>query len=377
MINLNRLFPTFYCWLSEQPRGELGAWTRRRGTTWRVQSWWLRDRLESQQRSLLRLIAIAHRESLPLAVLVANQAKEERGAYRRVLRRLALRLSQGMPLLQALEQTPRSLSNSDLLALRIGSHSGTWSASLATRLAPLDPHRSFLRRLATQTVGYLLSTLAVLLLVTLFISVFIVPTGMLILGEFGTAPRNSLRFLRGLSEWSPVWGPVVLVLVIAGAWFYWSVPGQDGLRRMAGWGYRLFPHRVRYNAVLPLLVPPCQAGRPLTTTLSTLARYHADRLVRNQLLYVRNEIEQGEAEWMALAKIGLVSSKEADALKLATSPQHRAWLLQQFIEIQRQRFYEKLERWIYFVQPVLIIALGAFVLWIWTGFFPLIAGGPW
>ncbi len=41
--------------------------------------------------------------------LVANFAEEHRGTYRRQLRRLALRLADGTPLVDALEQTPEVL----------------------------------------------------------------------------------------------------------------------------------------------------------------------------------------------------------------------------------------------------------------------------
>ena len=82
-------------------------WMRFRAARWRLSTWWLSDTLDAMQHSLLRILAVAHRERLELAPLVANLAEEHRGRYRRRLRRLARRLNEGTALVDALEQTGR------------------------------------------------------------------------------------------------------------------------------------------------------------------------------------------------------------------------------------------------------------------------------
>ncbi len=82
-------------------------------STWRISVFWLPDLRSSVQRSLLRLLHVAHVERLALAPLVHALALEHRGGNRRRLRRLAFRLAGGMPLIEALEQTPDALSDED------------------------------------------------------------------------------------------------------------------------------------------------------------------------------------------------------------------------------------------------------------------------
>ena len=43
---------------------------------------------------------------------------------------------------------------------------------------------------------------------------------------------------------------------------------------------------------------------------STLARYHFDPAIRNKLLFVRNEVEQGADTWQSMATVGLLSTSE-------------------------------------------------------------------
>ncbi|MBU6173718.1 MAG: hypothetical protein KGQ60_07925, partial [Planctomycetes bacterium] len=66
--------------------------------------------LSRRQNSLLELLEVIHRERLDPANWIAHYANEERGWYRRRLRRFSERLAKGTPWLEALEQTPYVLS---------------------------------------------------------------------------------------------------------------------------------------------------------------------------------------------------------------------------------------------------------------------------
>ena len=62
-----------------------------------------------------------------------------------------------------------------------------------------------------------------------------------------------------------------------------------------------------------------EAGRPLPAAISTLARYHFDKSVREKLLFARNEIEQGADDWTSLTESRLLTPQEASALANSSS----------------------------------------------------------
>ena len=85
---------------------------------WRLMPWWTGESHACRQRSLLRLLALAHNERLDLAPLLENYANEQLGLYRVRVRRLARRVSEGTPIVEALEQTPEVLGDEAVLAIR-------------------------------------------------------------------------------------------------------------------------------------------------------------------------------------------------------------------------------------------------------------------
>ena len=92
---------------------------------WLATPWWPGDTLRVKQRSLIRILALAHREHLDPQPLIKNLAKGHRGRYRRRLNRLYRRIASGTPILKALEQVPNAISDHDLLALQLGMNTGS------------------------------------------------------------------------------------------------------------------------------------------------------------------------------------------------------------------------------------------------------------
>src|SRR5688500_9144865 len=65
----------------------------------------------AQRQALLRLIATAQEENLPLLPLLENWTADQRGLHRQRLNRLLELLHSDMPLADALEATPGILSD--------------------------------------------------------------------------------------------------------------------------------------------------------------------------------------------------------------------------------------------------------------------------
>ena len=123
-------------------------------------------------------------ERLDVTPLVANFAEEHRGNYRNRLRRLALRLADGTPLVDALEQSPDVLSDEAVLAIRFATQTGTLSPTYRYLVENHDATTDRVQSNLRQTFYYSVGTLLILVLSLSFLIVFIVPTIAAVREEF-------------------------------------------------------------------------------------------------------------------------------------------------------------------------------------------------
>jgi type II secretory pathway component PulF len=100
-----------------------------------------------------------------------------------------------------------------------------------------------------------------------------------------------------------------------------------------------------------------------------LARYHFDPGLRNQLLFLRNEMEQGAEVWQSMAKLGLLSGPEVRALETAERVGNRPWVLNQLALLKKRRTMRRLAHWSEVVLPLVIVLMGGFVLFQALGVF--------
>lgn len=317
---------------------------------------------DAQRRALLRLIAVATEERLPLADLLAAWAEDESGVQRGRVARLAALLKDGTPLAEAVEQVPAVLRDSDVLAIRFGSQAGTLAASVREALDEADESTATRPRTMGATWAYGVLVAIVFAFISTFIYVKIVPHIRLIFRDFSLeepAPlRRSIDFANVVTNYWYVFALVPLVLV-------WSLFSASPGRVMRRWlsARALGPLReTRAAEVLGQLSVAARAGRPLSGALSTLARYHFDAATRNQLLLVRNEVEQGADVWQSMASTGLLTAPERRALALADRLGNRPWTLKQLARGKQRRTSQRLDRLAALVLPVMTLLLGAFVL---------------
>ena len=340
----------------------IDRWLAQRGPLWRASTWWPCDTRETMQRSLLRLLAVAHRERLDVTPLVGNLAEEHRGRYRRRLRRLARRLSDGTPLNDALEQTPDALSDEDVLALRLASQTGTLSATYESLLTESSSSAEQSVAIRRHNFVYFVIMLAILLLGVSFLVMFILPTLKYIHQDFGLTESSRL-FEASLvvSQWFSNYAPLLILLVIAIAFLFWAMPSRRFFRRvLAG----RFPGiaQSRSCQLLQLLATTVEAGRPVPAAISTLARYHFDRRFRRRLLFARNEIEQGTDVWTSLADCHLLTPEESRAIGLCSSNESRAWSMQQLANWKLNQISSRRATLLRFVHPLITILLAGLVL---------------
>lgn len=318
------------------------------------------------QRALLRILAVAHHERLQPALLVANLAQEHVGSNRRVLKRLSRRLKDGLPLVAAIEQTPDALSDSQVLAIRFGTQSGTLGAVYQELLSQDGDTVHSAERSLRQTSIYLGAMLMILTIAFSFWLLSLLPMfeKVLSLGQSRLAPLSPgfpLQFMFSLREWVGDWaalapfGVAILLLLV------WLLPIRRWLRRVfdsrIGW-----INQVRSAELLRMLALSIESGRPLAGALSTLARYHFDPGVRARLLLARNEVEQGAGVWESLRDARVITAVQTEALATSTSSESQVWLLRSLSDQKQERAQASAQAAARRLQTAVILAIAALVL---------------
>lgn len=340
----------------------------RRGPTWYSQSWWGGDTLAARQYSLLRILALAHRERMDVVPLIASLAMEHRHFYRRLLSTLAARIEGGASLVAALEQTPDALSDEDVIALRLAGESSTWSQTFSELLKTrLEDQRAMRLRPPFSANYWLAILLMAYLLVTVLMNV-VAPTFSKLGEEMGLAPPESFRRLVQFADPLNL-GWIMLLTIVLVLWFTWFRAPRRFIQRQVA--PTLLPPVAQQQIVelIRMLAVAVEAGRPITGALSTLARYHFSRRLRHRLLFARNEVEQGTEVWQGLAQSHVIDAAEAEALSKSPNNRVTAWTLR---ELAQKKFAVASRRTavlVTLIEPALTLLFGAFVLWVCFAFF--------
>lgn len=197
-----------------------------------------------------------------------------------------------------------------------------------------------------------------------FLMIFIVPKFKAIMEDYDA---SSLMFdwMVDCSNWVVQYWWLIVVVALALLWMWWAKWPASFWR--SGW---IRPwHDMRSADVLQNLSIVTKAGRPLPGAISTLARYHHDPLLRQELLFVRNEVEQGAEMWAALCKVKLLSSAETALLQAAEKVGNVPWVMRQLALCKRRRAHRRTDMLGQLAQPVAILLLGGIVLVVCLGMY--------
>lgn len=340
---------------------------------WAIAPRWKLDTWAAQQRTLLRVLAIAAAERIPYGPLVARLAEDHRGFYRWRLAKLAQRLAAdpvggGLTLPDAIEQTPGVLSPEQTLAVRFGAESGTLPALLERLVAEGGNESQAYENGRLHQLGCYLAGIIVLgALILGFIFHLIFPSFRQIMEDFSMDYPPAFEWLVGLGNFFMQFGVLIGLAIAVLLWLFYSQRGWRYFHRV--WLPRLSRSatRLRGAEVLGLLAIADEAGRPLAGAISTLARYFYDRRIRGQLLFLRNEMEQGADVWPAMRDAGLVTPAEAAALAAAMDQPARTWTLRKLAELRRTKIANRLHLIGELLHPLAILLLAAAVLLVAIG----------
>lgn len=335
----------------------------------RLRLYWPRRVRPEQRRALLRLIAVAAEQRIPLGPLVSQWALDERVAQRNRLRRLAALLESGTALPDALEQVPGVLHDEDVLTIRVGSQAGILAPAIRQALDDPDLLSGRTREELRRVFVYAGFMLAIGSLIFAFMQLRIAPMLVRILQDFDSPPTRLMQSLAGL-YWlaAQLWWIVGLITLIS-CWLLFSTRGGRFVRRAIVDKYFGPMRDWRSAEVLERLSTVTAAGRPLPGALSTLARYHFDPAIRHKLLFARNEVEQGADLWQSLKTVKLMSPAEVAVMETATRVGNRSWALRQLAYAKKMRVGRKIEQLSSLLLPLLVVALGGLVLWQATAMF--------
>jgi type II secretory pathway component PulF len=283
---------------------------------------------DPRQRALLRILYFAHRHRVAAGPLVERLASEYQGDESVALRQVAYLLASDVPAVSALEQTRGAVDETTLLALRLAEETGTLANTyelclrddLDARFQSDDPSYSPTAQLLQRAIGIFVACF-----VLTFLALFIVPTFLPMMDEFGLKMPWFPVFLLGLYE---SFGFLLLLfsvaaitgLMLLSLWFRnWQWKPWEAV-------YPYRPSAVRLRALLALVVG---SGRPVAAGLETLTRFQASSAIRNRLVAATQSVKNGENPWSALANEKLLSPQETQALMLAPDGPTEYWLLQQ------------------------------------------------
>jgi type II secretory pathway component PulF len=309
------------------------------------------------------MILLSIEEGVPLSSLLDEWAMDETGNQALRVYRLAKLLAADTPLADAVEEVHGVLGDEDILAIRFGTQSGTLAASIRERLEEPWPESARIAPRLRKLVAYVCVLVLVASVIITFLQIKIVPMFIKIIEEFSVPEPAALGAARRFAEVVVNYWFLFALAAVALSWLaFASWPGRQ-LRSVVF--RRLFsPLREMHAAdVLEKLSVAIRAGRPITGAVSTLARYHFDPTLRHQLLYIRNEMEQGADVWQSMESIGLLSPPEANALATADRVGNRPWVLKQLATVKKRRTMRRLTRLSELALPIIVLVVGAFVLW--------------
>jgi len=311
---------------------------------------------------------MAHHHRLSVSTVIANIADEHRGLWRFRLRRLAKRIGSGTSLVDALEQTPDVLRDQDVLALRFASQTGTLTQTYEQLLRESNEDRRQALASIRQLLFYAVIVGVVIVWAGLLLTL-IRPQMELMADEFEVEPPWAMRSQADAVQFVANLWPLWLIVGIGLVWSFFSLKTRRWVRRKFSGLRSSLGLSSRPSELLQTLSLAIAAGRPVAHSLSTLARYHFDTTVRDKLLFVRNEIEQGTDVWESLRDAKLLTPAEADAIRFAPDKDAQVWILRQLGAVKSSLFanrYQKIAAW---SQPLLVLLLGGIVFWMSSGQF--------
>jgi general secretion pathway protein F len=334
----------------------------------------VRKHRASQRNALLWLLVISAERSMPLGPAIEAFATEQGGSFAAAARRLAELLAGGTPLPDALELCPGLLPTYVLPMIRVGCQSGALAPALRQAATVHDQHAPLFVSLVGK-ISYLMLLPIFGSIVLVFVMVWIIPKFRSIFQDFRMdLPAMTELLIQSsyfvVNYWyllSPLflffaWLLVYSVLRYFG-WTLWDMPLAGRLAR-----------RLDSSRILDGLAIVARQQRPLVEGIAMLAESYPKSDIRRRLTLATFDIESG-GDWAeSLWRHSLIRRPDLAVLQAAQRAGNLPWAMQEVADSARRRFFYKLQALVQGAFPVVVLCLGAVVMFIVTALFlPLIS----
>jgi type II secretory pathway component PulF len=277
--------------------------------------------------------------------------------------RVSVLLNERSSLSNALEQTPDLLSDEQVLAVKLGSESGTLPQTYQNLLRYEAPKCDGVNDRWNTTVIYWVVVIGKLSLIALGYIYFILPTMFRLIQEFGMTQPPSQAYLRAfvgvVQGWFGWFGLAAVLFVFL---YFFTHLGLWVRRQARRYLFRPFTGSGR-STLLRVLATSLGAGRPMASSLNSLAQMHYDPWMRRLLGRAAKQVEQGHDAWDSLASVRLFERTESRALAALPSNHVRSWALLRMAERIDVRARGRFGILLTIINPLVILLFGGLVLW--------------
>jgi type II secretory pathway component PulF len=314
----------------------------------------------TRQDSLLGVMAISSEREMPMAPAIVAFADQYRGKSHQRIMDLAAYVNWGAALPEALERTPNVMSRDAVLLSWIGQATGKLPKALrlaaTARMNQLPLWTAIAGRLT-----YLLVLLLAMETVSSFVLYFIIPKLEAIFRDFNLPlPQVTIWTIQAshvIIKYFYLFSPffllelfLIIYIPVSFLTGNYSLPLFDRLLRR------------RHTAlILRSLALVVEADKPISLGLSTLSNHYPKRWVRRKLASVESDVQHG-ADWIeSLLQHGLIRSTEAEVLRSSAAVGNLAWALAELAETTDRRLANRVQAWVQFLFPLVVLALGFLV----------------
>jgi type II secretory pathway component PulF len=349
------------------------------------------SRRASQQDALVRVLAIAASEGLPLAPAANAFASMCQGIHGAEVELFAQRLARGEELSAVLRNLPRVFPREAAILARVGFDSGSLGPSMQQAVLGLDDWRAH-REARKHTLWYPLAVLGLMFLLTLFGVMQVSPRLVLIGRDFGLAEQKIIipRTAAALGELLQPWLNGSMFI----PWLSVEIPNLFiailGLAAVCGltlWLFvraipnaarRWFPSSLeaRHDRVILQrgLAAGLEQGRTLSESLGRLAKAYPVRFWKRQLGRAREGIDRGGAWQTWLSRVGVCRRADTALLESSSRLGHLPWAMQILARTSERRLHAAYRARARRLQVAMTLVLGALALVYALSYFQPIVG---
>ena len=321
------------------------------------------ERRAARRRSMCTLLALMVERSQQLDSSALLAGLPDNDTVGRASAKLFDLLGQGVPLAEAIKQSPKALPREAIAYVAAGETIGAEAAALkelshGDRSNLMTVWRTYLDRLC-----YLAAVVVTLAVVMAFLMIKIVPEFEKIFQDFDLELPRLTQYAIAVSQFTVNYLGLPLLLFAIFAFLATAVVGVCYLSDvpvLSSLGDRLLRGR-RTADVLRILAVSTEHRQPLSAVIERLAKVYPSRMLRRQLAPAAAAVAAG-GDWRdSLRSARFVSPAEQSLLKSAEQAGNLPWALRTVAARHEKRTVYRLAAAVQVLYPIVIVLLGAVV----------------